>query len=80
MYQEHIHKNGIFTQKLKCVEELGELSVAVMKDLKGSPDFNNIAEEIADVSIMLEQMIEIYKNSAKVNEFRSKKLARIGVL
>ena len=32
-----------------------------MKDLKGSPDFNNIAEEIADVSIMLEQMIEIYK-------------------
>ncbi len=80
MYQEHIDKNGIFTQTLKCVEELGELSVALMKDLKGSTDFNNIDEEIADVSIKLEQMLEIYKNSAKVNEYRSKKLIRIGVL
>ena len=44
-------------QMLKCVEELAELSEAIMKHInKGGGNQEAIFEEIVDVEIMLEQI------------------------
>jgi len=44
---------GRQAQTLKCIEEMAELTQALLKN-------TNIAEEIADVEIMLEQIKYLY--------------------
>ena len=44
---------------VRCMEELSELSVATSKLIRGIPDFENIAEEIADTIISIFMIIEI---------------------
>lgn len=51
---------GIRNQKTKAVEELSELTLAVMHDINGKTNRENVVEEVADVYIMLKQLEEIY--------------------
>jgi NTP pyrophosphatase (non-canonical NTP hydrolase) len=53
IHQELLDKFGAEHQKLKCIEELSELIQAIAKG-------SNIAEEIADVNILLKQMKILY--------------------
>lgn len=48
---EAIEHYGVEAQMTKAIEECGELIVAIAK-----MDINNIAEEVADVRIMLDQI------------------------
>ena len=71
-----IAHHGYIHQKEKAIEELSELQQALARDLQGQGDRDNIAEEIADVLIMLSQMELIYGLAAEVNTAVRDKLGR----
>lgn len=82
--QKAIDTYGAENQCLKVVEEMSELTKALMKVRfvkKGGVQYDilldSIAEEMADVEIMLEQLHMIYQNDNKVNEYRQKKIERL---
>lgn len=43
-----------------CIEEMSELTKALCKHNRGKTDIENIKEEIADVHIMLMQMLMLF--------------------
>ena len=67
---------GYAHQKEKAIEELGELARALARDLQGEGDRANIAEEMADVYIMLSQLQLIYGNRPEIAGCVRKKMAR----
>ena len=69
---------GKDTQILMYFEEAGELAQAISKDKRGFKDKANIAEEIADVEIMLEQLKYIYKCHHAVERIKQQKVMRLG--
>jgi len=72
-----IKNYGIQHQKLKAIEELTELSQAIVKDLLKEDVIDNIIEEIADVYVMLEQLKIIYNiKEQKINNIASQKIER----
>ena len=58
MYNEVIKKFGEENQKRIAQEELAELIQAISKDLRGKQ--HNVEEEIADVIIMIDQLMLMY--------------------
>lgn len=70
------HFGGYANQKEKAIEELGELSTAIARDLQGEGDRANITEEMADVYIMLAQLELIYGNHGEVLRMAHRKLTR----
>ena len=62
---------GLNNQKLKLQEELGELITASAK-----PDIDHVVEEMADVSIMIEQVVYLLKKESLFAETREKKIGR----
>lgn len=65
-----IKSHGVKGQKVKAVEELSELQVAILNDVnKGLNCRSNIVEEIADVMVMIEQLKIIYEIPDPVIEF-----------
>ena len=81
-----ICKYGIPVQKNICIEEMSELTKALLKlrrlneadqkGVKGCEFQNNILEEIADVQITLDQMRLIYGNITDQEEFKLNRLAQ----
>lgn len=75
---------GLPIQKVKTVEELGELIVVLQKDILGSvfSSLNDkflsdeILEEIADVTIMLEQLIMLSGSSQRLENEIERKISR----
>ena len=59
LYQKLISKYGD-KQVVVAIEELSELQKELCKYLRGKLDGCNLVEEIADVQIMLEQMIMLF--------------------
>lgn len=60
LFEQAVKTYGAESQVRKAVEELTELSVALLHSLDGRGDTENILEEIADVEIMLEQLHVIF--------------------
>ena len=76
--REAISYFGSENQKLKLVEELGELQRAVTKDLMGFRDEENILEALADCYIMLDQYMRIHDFSAQaLSDKIDKRLVRL---
>ena len=67
-----IQKYGRGTQQFKAIEELSELIRALARF-----DDENIAEEMADVRIMLDQLEIIFGNGQKVARWEVMKLRRL---
>ena len=67
---------GYSHQKGKAVEELNELCQALARDIQGQGDRANIAEEMADVYIMLGQLQLIYGNRPEIAAAIRDKLGR----
>lgn len=59
-YGKIIDHYGPEAQKVKAIEELSELQKEIAKDLIGQGSIENVAEEIADVKVMTEQLQLIY--------------------
>lgn len=68
-----IREYGAGTQRFKAIEELAEL----IRALARGDDAENIAEEMADVRIMLDQLEIIFGNHAAVRLWELKKLRRL---
>lgn len=58
--KDAIEKYGKQAQVIKAIEELSELQQALAKSLNGYTDISNIAEEIGDCRIMLDQLDYIF--------------------
>jgi hypothetical protein len=75
----HILKHyGMMPQKSKTIEELAELIVALQKDiLEGKEEHSRaVLEEIADVHIMLTQLLDDESDKTEVSLIVDKKLKR----
>ena len=68
-----INTYGIACQKMKAIEEMSELTYALCRD----DNIENIAEEIGDVRIMLDQLILLYGVEDEVEDSIRSKLIRI---
>lgn len=58
-------------------EEMAELQLAVCKHGRGADNLDNIAEEIADVGIMLDQMRLLFNVEERSRAIRLEKVARL---
>ena len=81
LYRRAIDRFGPTDQTLKAIEEMGELTQALCKHLVALTDGTSmeaqermrrhIAEEMADVVIMLDQLSDIYQNRAEVLDWKA---------
>lgn len=73
-----IGKYGVEQQSIVCMEECAELIQAISKCLRGKPDAtDNLAEEMADVTICLHMLQEMYGITDKqVNKWIACKTVR----
>lgn len=86
LYESIINKYGRSAQTEKAIEELAELIQALGKYrgfcfqgrlVEADKEVDHIAEEIADVTIMLEQLKIMFDLDTEVNEWLDKKHDRI---
>ena len=77
LYQQVTDKWGVDAQLNVAIEELSELIKEICKDKRdyGIPD--RIAEEVADVEIMCEQLRFIYGFDDAVDKWKAYKLKRL---
>lgn len=68
---------GRESQVRMVFEEMAELQKELCKNLRGASNRTHIAEEIADVEIVLEQMVQLYRCRGMVDDVRRGKLARL---
>ncbi len=68
---------GAEAQTLMVMEEMSELTKELCKHARGADNTDAIAEEIADVHIMLGQMEILHDCESDVVEWRLKKIARL---
>lgn len=62
---------------LMVFEEMSELQKELCKYARGAKNREHIAEEIADVRIMLEQMETFYECESLVQFYKDKKIERL---
>ena len=78
--QAAVNTFGKESQKLIAIEEMSELTKALCKGTRypGTADvLDNVAEEIADVRIMLDQLEYLFNCADKVSTYRRKKIQRL---
>ncbi len=80
IYELAIELWGEHAQKLMAVEEMSELTKALCKDFRGKTDLANIVEEIADVTIMLEQLQILFNCNEEVCAVVDYKMERLAAL
>lgn len=74
---EAIKTFGKDSQCKIAIEEMAELTKEICKNFRGEENVNQIAEEIADVKIMLAQLEFLFCCSDKVNKWIDIKLRRL---
>ena len=77
VYTNALIRYGDEKQMIKCLEELAECQQAICKVLWGGENFRHLAEEIADATIMLEQMRLMFNINDDVCEFMDTKVKRL---
>lgn len=68
---------GKSSQMQVAIEEMSELTKELCKHRRGRDNVETIAEEIADVEIMLQQMVMLFDCAGQVETFRRYKLERL---
>ena len=77
IYRAALKQWGPIAQTLMVFEEMSELQKELCKSARGKQNKDAIAEEIADVYIMLGQMVLLHKCAVEVEEYKAKKLERL---
>lgn len=76
--EKAIEVYGADLQKQVAIEEMAELTKEICKDFRGKKNKDNIIEEIADIEIMLTQLMIIYNiNPYELDEVKINKLVRL---
>lgn len=77
VFEAALKQYGAEAQTLMLFEEMAELQKELCKHARGRCNLDQIAEEIADVQIMLDQMILLHNCADKVSQYRQFKLLRL---
>ena len=77
IYRAALDTFGTEAQTKMLFEEMGELMSAICKHSRGRDEVAHIAEEIADVHIMLDQMAVLFDCEAEVERMKRYKLRRM---
>lgn len=77
IYEAALNKWGKENQTRMMFEEMAELQKELCKEARGEDNTDAIAEEIADVKIMLEQMIILHNCKDMVEMQMKRKLQRL---
>jgi NTP pyrophosphatase (non-canonical NTP hydrolase) len=77
LYQRVCDKCGKDVQLTIVIEELSELAKEICKYKRGHYNLESIAEELADVEIMCEQLRFIFGFDYRVEEWKKAKLERL---
>lgn len=75
--QEALDTYGSAMQIVVMMEEMSELQKELCKYLRGKCSLASIAQEIADVEIMLEQMKMLFRCADEVRDVRRRKVERL---
>ena len=75
--QEAIDRYGTEAQLMMVLEEMSELQKEICKWFRGKRDPDAIADELADVEIMLEQVKIIFDLHGEVKEHIDRKIERL---
>ena len=77
VYDEALVAFGMTTQLTVAIEELSECQKEICKVLRGNADASHLAEEIADATIVLEQVRRIFGINAMVCQAMDQKIERL---
>lgn len=77
VFETAIKTWGIGDQIYMVFEEMSELQKELCKNYRGEANEDRIADEIADVEIMLDQLKIIFKNEGAVLRHRKAKIDRL---
>lgn len=77
VYKKALQVYGKRAQTLMVMEEMAELQKELCKHARGKQNREQIAEEIADVLIMLEQMMILHGCESLVRSYRIQKVQRL---
>lgn len=75
--QVYIDKCGEDAQARMAIEEMSELTKEICKHFRGNDNLEHIAEEIADVEIMLDQLKIMFGLEEKTKAYRKYKIKRM---
>jgi len=82
LYKNMIDRFGLDTQLVVLLEELSELQLVITRYLRGRYNKNDLinlcAEEIADVLIMIEQLLYALNFNNLVSDWKKLKIKRLG--
>ena len=68
---------GATTQLIVALEELSEVQKEICKALRGKCDLGHLAEEVADATIMLEQVRQLFRINDLTCQYMDHKVARL---
>lgn len=77
IYEDARIKWGSINQLTVAIEELSELQKEICKYFRHEGKHEDLIEEVADVSIMLEQIILMFDIQDDVNKVMEEKLQRL---
>lgn len=77
VYLKAFEKYGTQLQMVVALEEMSELQKEICKAMRGKENRKNLIEEIADVTIMLEQLRLIIGENDAVSEVMDSKIERL---
>lgn len=72
-----IAEYGDEAQEKMLLEEMAELQKEICKNWRGQDNIDRIAEELADVEIMIAQMKMIFGIAQQVSDYRVQKVQRL---
>lgn len=77
-YKQAIETYGEKAQKLMAIEEMSELTKEICKDFRGKLDREHLIEELADVTITIDQLMLMYKISGnELQQMCERKMERL---
>lgn len=77
VYEKAIAKNGVLLQSIVAIEELSEAQKEICKLLREEGNLEHLAEEVADATIMLEQLRLMFNLDKAVCRYMDEKVQRL---
>ena len=77
VYADALDTYGLTGQLLKALEELTEVQLEIYRIMEGRPNVMHLAEEVADATLMLEQVRLMFGINEEVCEFMDAKVLRL---
>ena len=77
VYESAIARNGMLLQAIVAIEELSEAQKEICKLLREKGNLEHLAEEVADATIMLEQLRLMFNLDEAVCRYMDEKVERL---